>query len=53
MRYEAQERWSLVIPYAAVLVVFIWFAFDYFMAVPWPPALLGQLFPLLKSIPSV
>ena len=53
MRYEARERWSLVIPYAAVLVVFIWFAFDYFMAVPWPPALLGQLFPLLKAIPSV
>ena len=41
MRYEARERWSLVIPYAAVLVFFIWFAFDYFMAVPWPPTLLA------------
>src|SRR5438093_9803132 len=37
MRHEAKERWSLVIPYAVVLVLFIWFAFDYFMAVPWPP----------------
>jgi TctA family transporter len=53
MRYEARERWSLVIPYAVVLVVFIWFAFDYFMAVPWPPTLIGQWFPMLKAIPSV
>src|SRR5262250_1421688 len=53
MRYEARERWSLVIPYAAVLVFFIWFAFDYFMAVPWPPTLIGQWFPMLKAIPSV
>jgi hypothetical protein len=53
MRHEARERWSLVIPYAVVLVAFIWFAFDYFMAVPWPPTLIGQWFPALKAIPSV
>jgi TctA family transporter len=68
MRYEARERWTLVIPYAVILVIFIWFAFDYFMAVPWPPTLIGQGcavlqrdFPLqmpqlctaLKAIPSV
>jgi TctA family transporter len=53
MRYEAKERWSLVIPYAVVLVLFIWLAFDYFMAVPWPPTLIGQWFPVLKAIPSV
>ncbi len=53
MRHEAKERWSLVIPYAVVLVLFIWFAFDYFMAVPWPPTLIGQWFPFLKAIPSV
>jgi hypothetical protein len=53
MRYEARERWSLVVPYAVVLVIFIWFAFDYFMAVPWPPTLIGQWFPSLKAIPSV
>ncbi len=53
MRYEARERWSLVIPYAVTLVVFIWFAFDYFMAIPWPPTFIGQWFPVLKVIPSV
>jgi hypothetical protein len=53
MRYEAKERWTLVIPYAVVLVLFIWLAFDYFMAIPWPPTLIGQWFPVLKEIPSV
>jgi hypothetical protein len=53
MRYEGKERWSLVIPYAVVLVLFIWLAFDYFMAIPWPPTLIGQWFPMLKAIPSV
>jgi len=53
MRYEARERWSLVIPYASALVLFIWSAFDYFMAVPWPPTLIGDWFPALKAIPSV
>ena len=53
MRLEGQERWSLVIPYAIVLVLGIYIAFDQFMAVPWPPTLLGQMFPALRVIPSV
>jgi TctA family transporter len=53
MRLEGPERWSLVIPYAVVLVLAIWLAFDYFMAVPWPPTLLGYLAPAFKVIPSV
>jgi hypothetical protein len=53
MRLEGQERWSLVIPYATVLVIGIYIAFDYFMAVPWPPSLLGQLVPAARIIPSV
>jgi TctA family transporter len=53
MRCEGRERWSLVMPYAGVLVLFIWLAFDYLMAVPWPPTLIGHWFPLLKAIPSV
>ena len=53
MRWEAQERWTLVIPYAAALVILIWFTFDYVMSVPWPPTLIGQWFPAMKAIPSV
>jgi len=53
MRVEGQERWSLVIIYAVVLVIGIYIAFDLFMALPWPPTLAGQWFPALKVIPSV
>src|SRR5262245_31571041 len=53
MRWEARERWTIVVPYATALVLFIWFTFDYVMAVPWPPTLLGQWFPAFKAIPSV
>jgi TctA family transporter len=53
MRWEARERWTLVVPYTAALVLFIWFTFDYVMAVPWPPTLLGQWYPAFKAIPSV
>jgi hypothetical protein len=53
MRLEGPERWSLVIPYAVILVLAIYVAFLLFMAVPWPPTLLGSMFPALKIIPSV
>jgi putative tricarboxylic transport membrane protein len=53
MRFEGQERWSLVIPYMVVLVLGIYVAFHLFMAVPWPPTFLGSWFPALKVIPSV
>lgn len=53
MRVEGNERWKLVVPYALVLLFGIWVAFDQFMAIPWPPSLLGEFFPALKVIPSV
>jgi hypothetical protein len=53
MRLEGPERWSLTLIYAAVLVLGIYVAFHLFMAVPWPPALLGTWFPALKAIPSI
>ena len=53
MRLEGSERWSLVIPYAAVLVLSIYFVFDQVMSIPWPPTLLGKWFPGMKFIPSV
>jgi TctA family transporter len=53
MRWEGPERWSLVIPYATVLVLSIYVVFHVFMTVPWPPTLMGTWFPALKAIPSV
>jgi hypothetical protein len=53
MRYENSERWKLVIPYTAVLVFLITFIFDNIMAIPWPPTLIGEWFPILKFLPSI
>jgi TctA family transporter len=53
MRIEGREPWTLVLPQAAVLTAFIYIVFDQGMAIPWPPTLLGQMWPALKFIPSV
>jgi hypothetical protein len=53
MRYENQESYRLIIPYAVILVVAVSYVFDYVMAIPWPPSLVGQLFPALKFVPSI
>ncbi len=53
MRIEGPERWKLVLPYVGVLLLGIYIAFDRFMALPWPPSLLGWLIPAAKIIPSV
>ncbi|MBM3529345.1 MAG: tripartite tricarboxylate transporter permease [Alphaproteobacteria bacterium] len=53
MRIEGKERWSLVLTYASVLTLSIYIVFDYFMAVPWPPTLIGKFVPALKLLPSM
>ena len=53
MRLEGPENWKLIIPYVVVLLVGIYIAFDWFMAIPWPPTLLGHLVPAAKIITSV
>lgn len=54
MRFEAKEPWYLVLPYAAVMAVFVYVVFDWGLALPWPPTLIGEYFPDLRGvIPSV
>jgi TctA family transporter len=57
MRVEGPEPWPLVLIYAVSVVIFIYFAFDQFMAIPWPQTLIGTYLaptlPFLKMIPSV
>ena len=37
-----------------VMAVFVYYLFDQFLAIPWPPTLLGEYFPDLRGvIPSV
>ena len=53
MRVEGREKWKIVIPMAAAVVVLIYVVFDQLLAIPWPPTLVGTFFPILKAIPSV
>jgi TctA family transporter len=54
MRIEAREPWYLCLPYAIFMTIFVYVVFDWFLALPWPPTLLGDYFPELRGqIPSV
>jgi hypothetical protein len=53
MRVENRERWTIVIPQAIGLTVFIYVVFDQLLTVPWPQTVLGSWIPALKFIPSV
>lgn len=50
MRLEGRERWSLVIPQAVILTLFIYVVFDRLLLIPWPQTLLGTAVPALKEI---
>lgn len=53
MRLEAREPWRLVLPQAIGLCLFIYLLFDRTIHIPWPETVLGQMFPVLKAIPSM
>ena len=53
MRVEGREPWLLTLGMAVCTSVFIWVLFDWLLTIPWPPSLLGDVFPQLKWIPSV
>lgn len=54
MRLEGPESWKLVVPQAVILTIFVYMLFDQLLTIPWPPTLLGDMFPALKGvIPSV
>lgn len=54
MRLEGRERWHIVLPMAIVMCLFIYVLFDQLLAIPWPPTVLGDMFPALHGVvPSV
>jgi TctA family transporter len=54
MRVERRERWTIVIPMALVMTVFLYFLFDQLLGVKWPSTVLGDWSPWLKAhIPSM
>ena len=50
MRFEGKEPWKLIIPQAVILTLFIYVMFDQMLTIPWPPTLIGQVFPVMKGL---
>ncbi len=50
MRIEAQERWTVVLPMAAIMTVFIYLVFDQLLAIPWPHSVLGDVWPFWREL---
>ena len=54
MRIEGRERYTIIIPMAICMTFLIYAVFDQFLAIPWPPTVMGDFFPILKEyLPSV
>jgi hypothetical protein len=50
MRFEFTERWLLAGACSAIATVAIYLVFDRIFALPWPPALIGDLLPGLRDM---
>src|ERR1700681_225256 len=53
MRIEGGEKYRHALIMAVIMLTLIYIVFDQLLAIPWPPTLLGDWFPVLKAIPSV
>jgi putative tricarboxylic transport membrane protein len=54
MRLEGTEKWRHAIVMAAIMTALIYGVFDQLLSLPWPPTLIGEWFPLLKTyVPSL
>ena len=53
MRLENSEPWRLTLPLALSNMMFMYVVFDYFLGIPWPATVIGNLIPALKIIPSI
>ncbi|KEQ03703.1 tripartite tricarboxylate transporter permease [Pseudorhizobium pelagicum] len=53
MRLEGRERWTLILPMAIGVTLFVYVVFDQMLTMNWPLTWIGQAFPALRFIPSV
>jgi TctA family transporter len=54
MRFEGKEGWKVTLGMTFGVVFMTWLLFDQLLTIPWPPTLLGDMFPALKEIiPSI
>jgi len=48
MHFENREPWKIMIPMAVGLTIFVYIVFDQLLTIPWPPTLLGGMYPGLR-----
>ena len=53
MRLEGKKPWKITLPMAFCVTLLVYSVFDQLLTIPWPPTLLGDIFPAAKMIPSV
>ena len=49
MRIEGKEPWSITLPMAIFMTLFIYFLFDWLLAIPWPGTVLGDFWQFWKD----
>jgi hypothetical protein len=51
MRFEGQETWKMTLMVSTGMFVFAYGLFHLLLRIPWAPALMGDWFPVLRTIP--
>ncbi|MFM0265436.1 tripartite tricarboxylate transporter permease [Paraburkholderia sediminicola] len=49
-RFEFGERWRTALLLSIAMTVALWLVFDLIFATPWPPSVLGDFMPALRSL---
>ena len=50
MRFWARESWTLVLGLSISLWIFCYFLFHHILIIPWPQTVVGDIFPVLRTI---
>lgn len=53
MRFEGKESWFLTLAVAVIMWALSYALFHYTLVIPWPQTVVGDLFPVLRTIPLV
>ena len=53
MRIEGREPWKITLAITVAMTFLVYVLFDQLLTIPWPPSVIGDMFPALKFIPSV
>ena len=53
MRFSGKESWKTTLIIAVPLWVFCYFLFHEILIIPWPQTVIGDMFPVLRTINAI